>query len=187
MEIVSLGSNCAVAYQLKQLNLRNHAYPFDWAKVSLNSLLKTLENNFERYQNISIKKYSINHPSWDSTLPSYIVSNEYGISMAHELINSDNIELYKSSLIKRIERFKLLSTIDKKIRFVRLETSNLSQTQMYLYDKLIVLLDEYFTNYELIVISKLKPPNNRIIWFELKSFDENWWYPNVEWSIIFNS
>ena len=61
MEIVSLGSNCAVAYQLKELQLRNQAYPFDWAKVSLNSLIKVLENNFTDYCQVTIKKLSENH------------------------------------------------------------------------------------------------------------------------------
>jgi hypothetical protein len=187
MEIVSLGSNCAIAYQLKQMNLRNHAYPFDWAKISLNSLVKVLDNDFHRYHNISIKKYSTNHLSWDDNQPSYIVCNDYGITMAHELVNQDNIELYTLSLIRRIQRFKLLNTINKKIRFVRIETGNLTPTQLLTYNKLVFLLDELVLNYELVVISKNKPPNQKIIWHQLESFDENWWYPKLNWLKIFEN
>ena len=37
-EIISLGSNCSVTYQLNKLGLRMQAYPFDWVKISLNQL-----------------------------------------------------------------------------------------------------------------------------------------------------
>jgi hypothetical protein len=191
MEIISLGSNCAVAYQLKQLQLRNQAYPFDWAKVSLNSLIKVLENDFDRYCKLTTKKLSKNHLTFDDTKPSFIVSNDYGITMAHELVDEQNIEIFTLSLSKRIERFKNLGCLveDRNpIRFVRLETSNLTEIQLLSYNKLIQALDKYFRNYQLVVISKNKPveQNPKIIWYKLESFDENWWYPNVNWKEIFS-
>ena len=33
MDIVSLGGNCSVAYQLNKLQLRYNSYPFDWCKI----------------------------------------------------------------------------------------------------------------------------------------------------------
>lgn len=190
MEIISLGSNCAVAYQLKQLQLRNQAYPFDWAKVSLNSLIKVLENNFNKYSKLSIKKLSENHNTFDDNKPTYIVSNDYGITMAHELVDERNLKLFEISLSKRVERFFELKNIvneDKVIRFVRLETSNLSPTQLSSYNKLVDLLDRYFSSYQLIVISKNIPTesNPKIIWHNLTSFDERWWYPEVNWKSVF--
>jgi hypothetical protein len=182
MSIVSLGSNCAVAYQLKQYHLRTHAYPFDWVKVSLNSLVKVLANNFERYEKMSIKKLSENHISWEENKPSYIISNDYGITMAHELVNEQNLEIFSNILLKRIDRFRLLENST----FVRLETANLTPVQMLVYNNLVEQLDKYFTEYQLVVISKIKPSNSKIKWIELKSFDENWSYPSLDWKSIFN-
>lgn len=182
MEIVSLGSNCAVAYQLKQYQLRKQAYPFDWARISLNSLVKVLDNNFHRYEKMSIKKLSENHPNWEDNKPSYIVGNDYGVTMAHEIVNEQNLELFSTFLLKRIERFKILVNPT----FIRLETSNLTPTQMQTYNKLVGHLDDYFSNYKLIVISKIKPTNPKITWIELKSFDNKWWYPSLDWKSVFD-
>ena len=181
MEIVSLGSNCAVAYQLKELQLRNQAYPFDWAKVSLNSLIKVLENNFTDYCQVTIKKLSENHLMLDTKEPSYLVANRYGITMAHEIVDQQNLDLFASFLIRRVERFKKLDNP----KFVRLETANLSPEQMVGYNKLVELLDKYFTSYQLIVISKINPINPKIKWIKLGSFDERWQYPELDWSNIF--
>lgn len=193
MEIVSLGSNCAVAYQLKKIQIRNQAYPFDWAKVSLNSLITVLENNFDRYSKLSIKKISQNHLILDNTNtnPTYIVTNNYGITMAHELVNEEQLNLFELVLLKRIDRFiqlKNMADEGKIIRFVRIEISNLSPNQMLSYNKLVELLDKIISNYQIVVISKNKPDelNPKITWYELKAFDKKWWYPEVIWENIFN-
>ena len=53
---ISLGGNCSVAFQLNRLKLRKKSYPFDWAKISLNQLLRVLENNFEDFEDIKLIK-----------------------------------------------------------------------------------------------------------------------------------
>ena len=64
--LISLGGNCSITYQLNKYNLRQEAYPFDWAKVSINQLITVLENGFKDYcQTIKIMKFSSNH---DNTL-----------------------------------------------------------------------------------------------------------------------
>lgn len=182
-EIVSLGSNCSIAYQLKNMNYRNNSYPFDWATTSIKSLINSIENDFKNYTNLYIKKLSTNHLSFDNNVPSYIVSNIYNINMAHELINKDNIEYMSKCLERRIIRFKnLINPI-----FVRIETANLSNIQYQLYNKLMELLDKLYTNYRFILISKIKPQNNKIIWYYLESFDSDWKYPNIRWNEIFTT
>ena len=54
--IISLGGNCSVAYQLRKFNINNISYPFDWCKLTIKNLIKVLENNFENYHNIKFKK-----------------------------------------------------------------------------------------------------------------------------------
>jgi hypothetical protein len=98
--------------------------------------------------------------------------------MAHELVDEQNIETFTLSLSNGVERFKDLGHLiedGNPIRFVRLETSNLTEIQLLSYNKLIQVLDKYFRNYQLIMISKNKlvEPNPKIIWHKLESFDKN--------------
>jgi hypothetical protein len=44
--MISLGSNCSIAYWQKYYNLRKEAYPFDWCDLPFNKLIKVLENDF---------------------------------------------------------------------------------------------------------------------------------------------
>lgn len=110
------------------------------------------------------------------------MSNKRNIQFAHEITDQEKLKEFKLGLTRRIERFLALSNP----KFVRLETANLSESQMKQYDMLVELLDGLFTNYKLIVIAKLKPANNKIIWVELKSFDSDWKYPDVDWDKVFS-
>jgi hypothetical protein len=182
MVIVSLGSNCAVTYHLNRFGMRNQAYPFDWAKVPIKSLINVLENNFNNYTELKVKKFSYNHLIPEINLPSYIVNNNYGISFAHEIFELKSIKEYSELLKLRIDRFRSLENPT----FVRIETTNLTEKQMNYYNDLIKSLDKYFIEYKLIVISKIKPNNDKIIWYPLALFDENWKYNYLNWHAIFN-
>ena len=43
-QIISLGSNCSITYQLNKYNLRNTAYPFDWSEIRMNKLVEIFTN-----------------------------------------------------------------------------------------------------------------------------------------------
>ena len=172
---ISLGSNCAPAYNLNKYNLRKQAYPFDWCKITLNQLCNVLENKFNNYSNVNIKKYSENHNS-------YIVINRYNIHFAHEIKEIKNIDLFRQKLNRRIERFyNLVKPI-----FIRIETKNLSSKQMNKYERLINILDKYFIEYKIILISKnnILFTSDKIEWYKLDNFSEDWKYPNIEWKNI---
>lgn len=186
-QIVSLGSNCAVCYHLVNLGLRSQAYPFDWTSLSLKKLNQVLSNQFAGFTELEIKKFSPVHPiitngKEDQNSGSIILTNKLNIQFAHEITNSNQLDVFSTSLLRRIERFLSLNNPT----FVRLETANLTTNQMTEYDKLVELLDELFENYQLVIISKLKPSNNKIIWVKLESFDSNWKYPSLNWENIFN-
>lgn len=188
-QIVSLGSNCAVCYHLVNLGLRTHAYPFDWTKLSIGNLNQVLSTQFAGFAELEIKKFSPAHPAIGQDLASstkssgsLVLVNKLNIQFAHEITTSNELESFKAGMSRRIERFGNLTNPT----FVRLETGNLSATQMSHYDRLVQLLDQMFPTYKLIVISHSKPPNNKIIWVELKSFDSDWRYPGVDWAGIFN-
>ena len=57
MEYVSLGGNCAPCYQLRKYNLYKNSMPFDWCKLSIDKLIHVLNNKFENYSDILIKKF----------------------------------------------------------------------------------------------------------------------------------
>ena len=111
-----------------------------------------------------------------------VLTNALDIQFAHEISCEDELADFSVKLSRRIARFLNLSNP----KFVRLETGNLSQAQMDGYNKLILLLDDIFLNYKLIVISKIKPTNPKIIWEELESFNSDWKYPDINWTKIFS-
>ncbi len=47
MEIISLGSDCCVTYQLQKYGFRTLAYPFDWLRCSLLDAIRLIGNKFE--------------------------------------------------------------------------------------------------------------------------------------------
>lgn len=112
--LVPLGENCSIAYNLKELNLRNKSYPFDWCKMSINQLNKVLMNDFKDFSNITIKKFSENHViikehGSKQNQGSYLLTNKYNITFAHEDVLS--LYLSKQKLERRIIRFKNLRNL----------------------------------------------------------------------------
>ena len=47
MEIISLGSDCCITYQLQKHNFRTQAYPFDWLRCSLLDAIRLIGNKFD--------------------------------------------------------------------------------------------------------------------------------------------
>lgn len=174
---ISLGSNCSIAYHLNNLKLRTIAYPFDWCNINYNQLVLVLENNFLGYDDIVIKKFSENHFLLNiNNKNSYILKNDYNITFAHEVENNTNYDInnFKSKLLRRIERFKKLNNII----FIRIEKDNITN-----YDKLINILDKYFTNYKIILISNNNINHHKIINYKLPKFI-NWKYNNFHFHNI---
>ena len=178
MDIVSLGGNCSVAYQLNKLQLRYSSYPFDWCRIKINKLIQVLNNNFAFYENIVFKKKSLNHEN------NIIVKNNYNIEFAHEIVHKYEINEFKLTLLKRIERFRQLNNPI----FIRLECENLGNNKMILYQKLEDLLKLYFNNFKIILISKNKYESQYTTWYKLPKFSEDWKYDYLDWKdIIFNN
>lgn len=108
-EFVPIGNTCAIAYNLKRLNLRNNAYPFDWCKMNTNKFITVLNNDFDGFEDVIVKKLSENHKHFeDENFPSLILKNKYGIEFAHEVLSDNDIEEFKTKLKYRIDRFKKL-------------------------------------------------------------------------------
>lgn len=185
-QIISLGSNCSITYQLNKYNLRQQSFPFDWSKITIKQLNKVLESKFKDYENVFIKKFSENHDS------SYILSNKYNITFAHEIFDkyNNNIEEFKQVLIRRINNFVAHQRCTWAIKFVRIELQPITESYLDDLNKLILLLDTYFDNYKIILLidsdSKIKS-NNKLIIKKVVNFDNytDWKMDYIDWYDIF--
>lgn len=52
--IISLGAFCFIAGNLRSLNLRTQAFPFDWNITDMKTVITLLNNNFEDFVMLSI-------------------------------------------------------------------------------------------------------------------------------------
>ena len=143
-EMISLGSNCSITYQLNKYNKRQISYPFDWSKITINQLLSVLENNLNDYENVFIKKFSKNHED------SYILSNKYNITFAHEIVNKYNLEEFKQIIMKRKKNFSNITNSTK--CFIRIELKQIKEIYIEKLRKLCLLLNKYCENYKLILL-----------------------------------
>lgn len=190
-EFISLGTTCATAYQLNKLGLRQHSYPFDWTKIDINKLNLVLKNNFLEFENIKIKKLSANHNyknidnEFISDSSSYILSNKYNITFAHEVTNIDELDIFKNKLI--IRKNKLLSCRHKFIIFILFNPVS----KIINLDLLIENLNLYFHNYKIIYINKFQPLSKYISfikWFQSDVEFIDWKYNNINWpNVIYNN
>jgi len=177
---ISLGYNCSVAYNLRNLNLRLNSYPFDWSRITSNQLLQVLNNNFKDYNKLEIKKYSEEHPNLTNKKEeggSLILLNSYGITFAHEVIEQSSLNEFQEKLDKRLTRLK------NKIfpTFVRLEKDKINIKR---YEEIIIKLSDYFDYFEFILISKDDPKICKIKHIKLDSEYLDWKYSNFDWKKI---
>jgi hypothetical protein len=205
---ISLGGNCSITYQLNKYNLRNEAChseklsntlyycPFDWAKIKINQLINVLENNFDNYaESLQIKRYSDSHQS-------YIITNDYSIQFAHEVVNIDEInslnslkELndFKDKIKRRITRFQNLSSnYDDKITFIRIELDIPKSNYINNIIKLVKLIKNYYSNFVLKILIETNSYNTifqekleYVEFIKFDSYSEDWKMDHINWSSVF--
>jgi len=186
MTHISLGSNCSISYHLQKHNLKLKSFPFDWSKLSITQLISVLENDFSDYvESLNIHKISHIHPT-NSTNYSIILKNLYNITFAHEIINEEELIIFKNKLKYRINNFKEL--FDKTVIFIRIELKFVKESYKNYILKLFELLNNYSNNFILklilntnIVFNDL-PPNIKI--YKFNDFDQDWHMNNINWNDI---
>jgi hypothetical protein len=204
---ISLGGNCSITYQLNKYNLRNedcpseklsntlYYCPFDWAKIKINQLINVLENNFNNYvESLQIKKYSDSHQS-------YIITNDYSIQFAHEIVNIDELsELnvlnnFKDKIKRRITRFQNLSNnYTEKITFIRIELDVPKSNYIDNIIKLVKLIKNYYSNFILKILIETNSYNtifqeklDCVEFIKFNSYSEDWKMDHINWSSVFAS
>ena len=76
LKFISLGQNCMVSTALRDNNLRQEAYPFDWIVSPFNSLYKALDENFKNFlsaDSLTIREFD-----------HYGVLDSYGFHFVHD-------------------------------------------------------------------------------------------------------
>lgn len=122
-EIISLGFDCTIARFLKNYGLRFNSYPFDWV-VSRNFNLLTsslINNNLDDFLDVEkIKMYN-----------DYYFVNKQDVEFLHH--SKLSIDDFKSTFIKRINRFLDIIKNEEPILFLRKshDNNNCSKTQKF--------------------------------------------------------
>jgi hypothetical protein len=194
VKYISLGSNCSVTWQLNKYNQRTNSFPFDWTKITIRQLINILENNFNSYTNIYIKKLSQNHLDHNLN-PTLLLTNQYSVSFAHEVISNSesNVNQFKIKLENRIKNFLDLKSFSKdKIKFIRIELSICNSKYFDKINNLLILLEKYTGHNEfkfiLIIHSdSIIPSNlsNKIQICKFDQFNSDWKMDNIDWKNIF--
>jgi hypothetical protein len=181
MEIIPLGLDCCLAYQLNKLNLRKKAYPFDWmSSPKILSIILLLENDFKNFLNIEYydiqennnDNFNINNPLNDLHIikSKYkLIHKEYNFVLRHELINNDskNINIFIEKYSRRIQRF--LSLQNNKNIFIRLGTN---KDIIYLERLELILKQKFkFSQFKFINCSNLDKIYKPLEW---KRDEYNW-------------
>jgi len=156
---ISLGSDCSVSWNLKQLGLQNHGtMPFDWMRIdNLQNVISILEAGFSEFA--SFKSYNIKPQSLsfdyfdvveDESIKSQcrMVHTKYKFILPHEyqglMINTGN---FQEKYSRRISRFLEIGRNQKVHKvFVRLGHTK----ELELIENLHSALDKLgIVNYEI--------------------------------------
>ena len=155
--VISLGSFCHVGQFLKDNNLKNCSYPFDWVHSNAHMVKSCIDNNFEKLLNKEMYIDNINNPN---------DKNKCGHLFYHKSMfehhNPRNKKDYEY-LVRCIDRFRDVLTGNihyEKILFIILLTKNNSGNNKSIEDYSIFLrlkniLTSYLPNSILIIINSI--------------------------------
>ena len=199
---ISLGGNCSITYQLNKYKIRDFLSPFDWSKITINQLIKvfqdTLTNtHLNKYTNLTIKyksdkfillddinNQSINNQSINNQ--SLVLTNEYGVIFAHEILNKYDLPSYIEEIKNRFNNLlNLKINIKIHINFIRIELSPIKQSYINKLDILLSILNKLFP-YNLILILPYTPLINfkqypNVIYHFYYMFSDDWTMNNLDW------
>lgn len=196
---ISLGNTCCIAYQLQQLNLRKHRYPFDWMRYKkVDQLITCLENKFCDFDKIissktptgifpiiehdfieldsCIKDSSIENGQSDELdkVSTKILINKYGMMFPHDKL--DNMHKYQERIFNMLNIPLVDYVIDCKITSDQIEKiiSLLPNLR-----RLIIICDENTINDKVIKID---------VSYIMYAHTPDFWKKNhIDWfNIVFN-
>lgn len=168
---IPFGNDCAVAYQLEKLGIRNTSLPFDWIKSDLEGLIQCVDDDFAHFceeTNFSMKNTSTNFKiiqenysdgkltdsiRMHNTVYDFHHLHDFKLYITHGI--TQNLEYgfkkFKEKYEKRIIRFRELmknNLVSKVIVHIG------PKKDVKLFDRLKEVFNEKsYTNYEIKFIS----------------------------------
>ena len=195
MIYVSLGSTCCIAQQLKNHNLRNAAYPFDWLRIcNLNNVIKLLENKFKDFLELEDMKFIEFSDRFlvDGNSGSYIYKNKY-CGFYHdfsEKIYESNYNSFRDKYNRRINRLFQLLNSNNEIIFIREELREIKISKFYKLIDTIKKINPKL-NFKIIVITNDKKCENldvnHVSFFYINENITHWSRPEINWDNLFKS
>lgn len=197
IELISLGADCCVSYQLRECGYRKNAYPFDWIRSSLETCMYLIEYNFSNfldksdiyYTRMSTNyKFLIDEQEEEKAVElGYIFkSNLYkDLEFCHDFKDSSasNLNEIQQKYSKRIIRlYDILSEESKKNPvFIHYSTKKIPRDTLDKWNTLICKplyiitpVDYHFDNLGFIQIVK----DNSVY--------DSWQRTNFDWSKLFH-
>ena len=122
-KIISLGSTCQTAYQLKRMGFRNESYPFDWLfSLETKKLVLAMKNDFKDWcllENLEESESQTEHRR--------LLDTKYNMIYQHHFPKEQSVEesydkVYRV-ILKRVKRLMELKNSSQKVLFVRTNTS----------------------------------------------------------------
>lgn len=111
---ISFGNNCAVAYQMEKLGLRQIAFPFDWILTpNLEKIIQLIDNKFQDlFESLEYKRLSGNFPylnedQWieQTSQTQRVINRKYNLTFVHDFRNKDDFSIVLEKYQRRIYRF----------------------------------------------------------------------------------
>jgi hypothetical protein len=188
---ITLGYDCSPAVALRNLNLRNHALPFDWIVSTISTLDMCFKTNFENFHtNLSLNtskkrlidmygfEFPHDYPLRDMSgndMP--IGEGQFGESDSNCICDSwmDYYSLVMEKYSRRIERFRncMKDTTKPLVVLCRYDTHSLLQLPELL-EKYYNRRDVYFLN------SYIEPFENNTI-LNINTEKNNIWNESALW------
>jgi hypothetical protein len=140
MIYIPITFDCSGANHLRDNNLRENAYPFDWNIKTLDSIYLLIKNNFQDLfkkeylmygNNTFFNKYDNNKHSVASLIPVY--NTHYKILFVHDFSDTseENLIKIKDKYIKRIDRFNTTVQSNQEISFVYSNEDRIYRKSIY--------------------------------------------------------
>lgn len=189
---IPLGNSCSIAYNLRLLDLRNLAFPFDWVRVTnFNNITTLLENEFEDFLNLDTFEFKEISDKFEvnGNNKSYIYSNNY-CTFYHDFddyIENINIDTFLEKYNRRIKRFLDCIKSKNHLTFIREEYGKVKLCKINKFIKAIQEINPTL-NFKLVIITNnknLEDIDNVIFYYSDKSIID-WRRPEIDWTSVFN-
>lgn len=194
MIYLSLGTTCSIAFNLRLLNIRLKAYPFDWIRIqNLNNLTKIINNSFNDFLNYDTFQFVNESDKFEvnGKMNSYIYKNNY-CKFYHEFdkeLDRVMFNKFKEKYKRRVNRFMEVLKSNNQITFIREEIGKVKESKIINFINTIKLINPNI-DFKLVIITNdeltqnINIDNVKFHYSNLKVTD--WRRPELDWKRIFN-